>query len=89
MPATVGKAGSTPHSALRAKGRREFPVAPNIDAGKGVSVMFAEMKIVVAHASLSGTLAAQLKIWQGQQDKPVRLLQVERLAADLTRTRPS
>lgn len=88
MPATVGKAGSTPHSALRAKGRCEFPVAPNIDAGKGVSVMFAEMKIVVAHASLSGTLAAQLKIWQ-ERDKPVRLLQVERLAADLTRTRPS
>lgn len=43
-PATIGKAGSFPRNALLAQNLREFPVAPNIDAGEGVPMMFAEMK---------------------------------------------
>lgn len=43
-PATIGKAGSFPRNSLLAQNLREFPVAPNIDAGEGVPMMFAEMK---------------------------------------------
>lgn len=44
-PATIGKAGSFPRNSLVAQNLREFPVAPNIDAGEGVPMMFAEMKL--------------------------------------------
>ncbi|MEO6923977.1 MAG: ATP-binding protein [Bryocella sp.] len=41
---SIGKAGSFPRNSLLAQNLREFPVAPNIDAGEGVPMMFAEMK---------------------------------------------
>jgi ATP-dependent DNA helicase RecG len=47
-PANVGKVGSKARNPLIAQNLREFPVAPNIDAGEGVKMMFAEM----AHAKL-------------------------------------
>lgn len=43
-PASISRAGSFPRNALVAQNLREFPVAPNIDAGEGVPMMFAEMK---------------------------------------------
>ena len=42
-PANIGRAGSKSRNALVAQNLREFPVAPNIDAGEGVKMMFAEM----------------------------------------------
>ncbi len=42
--ATIGKAGSFPRNSLLAQNLREFPAAPNIDAGEGVPMMFAEMR---------------------------------------------
>ena len=42
-PATVARAGSKSRNPLIASNLREFPVAPNIDAGEGVKMMFAEM----------------------------------------------
>lgn len=42
-PANVDKAGSKARNPLVAQNLREFPVAPNIDAGEGVKMMFAEM----------------------------------------------
>jgi len=42
--ATIGKVGSFSRNLLLAQNLREFPVAPNIDAGEGVPMMFAEMK---------------------------------------------
>ncbi len=42
-PANVDKAGSKARNPLIAQNLREFPVAPNIDAGEGVKMMFAEM----------------------------------------------
>lgn len=42
-PATISKAGSKSRNPLIASNLREFPVAPNIDAGEGVKMMFAEM----------------------------------------------
>lgn len=47
-PANVGKVGSKARNPLIAQNLREFPVPPNIDAGEGVKMMFAEM----AHAKL-------------------------------------
>ena len=47
-PANVGRAGSKARNPLIAQNLREFPVPPNIDAGEGVKMMFAEM----AHAKL-------------------------------------
>ena len=47
-PANVGKVGSKARNLLVAQNLREFPVPPNIDAGEGVKMMFAEM----AHAKL-------------------------------------
>lgn len=47
-PANIGKAGSKARNPLIAQNLREFPVPPNIDAGEGVKMMFAEM----AHAKL-------------------------------------
>lgn len=47
-PANVGRAGSKTRNPLVAQNLREFPVPPNIDAGEGVKMMFAEM----AHAKL-------------------------------------
>ena len=41
---SIGRAGSFPRNSLLAQNLREFPVAPNIDAGEGVPMMFAEMK---------------------------------------------
>lgn len=43
-PANIGRAGSFPRNSLLAQNLREFPVAPNIDAGEGVPMMFAEMR---------------------------------------------
>lgn len=42
-PSNVDKAGSKARNPLIAQNLREFPVAPNIDAGEGVKMMFAEM----------------------------------------------
>lgn len=42
-PANVDKAGSKARNPMVAQNLREFPVAPNIDAGEGVKMMFAEM----------------------------------------------
>jgi ATP-dependent DNA helicase RecG len=39
----IGRAGSKARNPLIAQNLREFPVAPNIDAGEGVKMMFAEM----------------------------------------------
>lgn len=41
--ANIGRAGSKARNPLVAQNLREFPVAPNIDAGEGVKMMFAEM----------------------------------------------
>lgn len=42
-PANIARAGSRARNPLVAQNLREFPVAPNIDAGEGVPMMFAEM----------------------------------------------
>lgn len=42
-PANIGKVGSKARNLLIAQNLREFPVPPNIDAGEGVKMMFAEM----------------------------------------------
>lgn len=42
-PANVDKVGSKARNPLIAQNLREFPIAPNIDAGEGVKMMFAEM----------------------------------------------
>lgn len=42
-PDNVGRASSKARNLLIAQNLREFPVAPNIDAGEGVKMMFAEM----------------------------------------------
>lgn len=42
-PANIDKAGSKARNPLIAQNLREFPIAPNIDAGEGVKMMFAEM----------------------------------------------
>ena len=42
-PANVDKLGSKARNPLIALNMREFPVPPNIDAGEGVKMMFAEM----------------------------------------------
>ena len=47
-PATIDKAGSVPRNSLLARHLREFPNPPNVDAGEGVPMMFAQM----AQASL-------------------------------------
>jgi len=44
-PATISRAGSRARNPLIAQNLREFPVAPNIDAGEGVRMMFAEMAL--------------------------------------------
>jgi ATP-dependent DNA helicase RecG len=41
--ATIARAGSKPRNPLVAGNLREFPDPPNIDAGEGVPMMFAEM----------------------------------------------
>jgi ATP-dependent DNA helicase RecG len=41
--ANIARAGSKARNPLLAQSLREFPVAPNIDAGEGVKMMFAEM----------------------------------------------
>ena len=43
-PANVGKAGSFARNPLIARNLREFPEPPNVDAGEGVRMMFAEMR---------------------------------------------
>lgn len=48
MHANVGRTGSKARNPLIAQNLSEFPVPPNIDAGEGVKMMFAEM----AHAKL-------------------------------------
>lgn len=47
-PATIEKTGSVPRNSLLARHLREFPNPPNVDAGEGVPMMFAQM----AQASL-------------------------------------
>ena len=42
-PATIEKAGSVPRNSLLARHLREFPNPPNVDAGEGVPMMFAQM----------------------------------------------
>lgn len=42
-PVNIARAGSRARNPLLAANLREFPVAPNIDAGEGVRMMFAEM----------------------------------------------
>lgn len=42
-PRTIAHAGSRARNPLVAQNLREFPVPPNIDAGEGVRMMFAEM----------------------------------------------
>lgn len=42
-PATIDKAGSMPRNSLLARNLREFPAPPNVDAGEGVPMMFAQM----------------------------------------------
>lgn len=44
-PANIGKAGSKARNPLIAQNLREFPLPPNIDAGEGVRMMFAEMAL--------------------------------------------
>lgn len=43
-PASVGKVGSFARNALIASNLREFPEAPNVDAGEGVPMMFSLMR---------------------------------------------
>lgn len=43
-PANVEKAGSFARNPLVARNLREFPEPPNVDAGEGVRMMFAEMR---------------------------------------------
>lgn len=43
-PANVGKVGSFARNPLVARNLREFPEPPNVDAGEGVRMMFAEMR---------------------------------------------
>jgi len=47
-PTNIDKARSMPRNSLLAPNLREFPNPPNVDAGEGVPMMFAQM----AHASL-------------------------------------
>ncbi len=42
-PGNIARAGSNARNPLIAQNLREFPSAPNIDAGEGVKMMFAEM----------------------------------------------
>ena len=42
-PATIDQAGSVPRNSLLARHLREFPNPPNVDAGEGVPMMFAQM----------------------------------------------
>lgn len=42
-PSNIDKAGSKARNPLIAQNLREFPIPPNIDAGEGVKMMFAEM----------------------------------------------
>ena len=42
-PATVDTAGSVPRNSALARHLREFPNPPNVDAGEGVPMMFAQM----------------------------------------------
>lgn len=42
-PSNIARAGSIARNPLIAGNLREFPVAPNIDAGEGVKMMFSEM----------------------------------------------
>jgi ATP-dependent DNA helicase RecG len=44
-PANIAKAGSRARNPLIASNLREFPTPPNIDAGEGVRMMFAEMAL--------------------------------------------
>jgi ATP-dependent DNA helicase RecG len=43
-PANVSRAGSFARNPLVARNLREFPEPPNVDAGEGVRMMFAEMR---------------------------------------------
>jgi len=42
-PATIAKAGSKARNPIIASNLREFPTPPNLDAGEGVRMMFAQM----------------------------------------------
>jgi ATP-dependent DNA helicase RecG len=42
-PATIDKARSMPRNSMLARHLREFPNPPNVDAGEGVPMMFAQM----------------------------------------------
>ena len=51
-PANIGKAESKARNPLIAMNLREFPVAPNIDAGEGVKMMFAQMALAKLYPPL-------------------------------------
>jgi ATP-dependent DNA helicase RecG len=44
-PSNISKAGTKARNPLLALNLREFPVAPNLDAGEGVRMMFSEMAL--------------------------------------------
>lgn len=46
-PATIAQAGSFARNPLLARNLREFPEPPNVDAGEGVRMMFAEMRAAI------------------------------------------
>jgi ATP-dependent DNA helicase RecG len=43
-PATIEKTGSVPRNSLLVRHLRDFPNPPNVDAGEGVPMMFAQME---------------------------------------------
>ncbi|WP_216644624.1 ATP-binding protein [Candidatus Thiodictyon syntrophicum] len=53
-PANVSRAGSFARNPLIARNLREFPEPPNVDAGEGVRMMFAEMRAANLYPPLYG-----------------------------------
>jgi ATP-dependent DNA helicase RecG len=51
-PATIEKARSVPRNSLLARHLREFPNPPNVDAGEGVPMMFAQMSAATLYEPL-------------------------------------
>ena len=72
-PANIGLAGSKARNPLIAQNLREFPLAPNIDAGEGVKMMFSEM----AHANLYPPQYSQNTV-SAVESVTVTLLNLER-----------
>lgn len=72
-PSTISKAGSKARNPLIAQNLREFPVAPNIDAGEGVRMMFAEMAAAKLYPPQYG-----VNVEQAEESVTVTLLNHER-----------